>query len=105
MHGERSLESIRFLRRLIRAGIAWLGPTFLGENSVRSRLNYAIHSIDDLRDAEKGWFHSRRWVIRATGRRWAPGIGDTGLSTAEISNKGMCVGSARHWEKSFAWQG
>jgi len=65
MHGKRSLEWIRFLRRLIRAGIAWLDPTFLGENAVRSR--YAMHSIDDVRDAVKGWLHSRRWVTRRLG--------------------------------------
>ena len=83
------------MRRLIRAGIAWLGPTFLGENAVRSRLNYVMHSIDDLRDAVKGSLHSRKWVIRETGRRWAPGVGDTGLGTAEIFSRGTCVGSAR----------
>ena len=107
MHGERGLELSRFLRRLIRAGIAWLGPTFLGENAVRSRLNYVMHSIDDLRDAVKGWLHSRRWVTRKKlgDDARAPGVGDTGLSMAEISSRGKCVGCARQWEKGLAWQG
>ena len=87
------------MRRFIRAGIAWLGPTFLGKKAVRLRLNYAMHSIDDLRDAEKGLLHSRRLVIRETG------VGDTRLGTAKISSRDTCVGSARQWEKSFAWQG
>ena len=33
---------------------------------------------------------------------WAPGVGDTGLGTAEISSRSACVGSARQWEKSLA---
>ena len=34
----------------------WTGDSRL------ARLNYAMHSIDDLRDAVKGWLHSRRWM-------------------------------------------
>ena len=67
------------MRRFIRAGIASLDPTFLGKN----------YAIDDLRNAEKGWLHSRRWVIRETG------VGDTGLGKAKIYSRDTCVGSAR----------
>ena len=87
-----------------RCGVEW----WTGDSRL-ARLNYAMHSIDDLKDAVKGWLQPLEkqggWLGRLGYGAWAPGVCDTRLGTAEISSSpGVRVLVARDGGRK-AWLG